>query len=104
MSVLTSNLRGVERFGELPVQAEITGPIPERGTRNASPDVLAADLAGLVLAVDLIDQQILRDDDFPFGADHLGDVGDAARTVAQTLGLYDHVDRAHDHLADGLRG
>ena len=36
-------------------------------------------------------------------AHHLGDVGDAARTVAQTRGLDDDVDRGADHLADGVR-
>src|SRR6185437_1435630 len=53
---------------------------------------------------DFVSQQILSDDDIAFGADHLGDLGDAARTVAQALGLHDHVDRTHDHFANGLGG
>ena len=47
-----------------------------------------------VLADDLVDEQVLRDDDVAFHAHHLGDVGDAARAVAQARGLDDDVDRA----------
>ncbi len=57
-----------------------------------------------ILAHDLVDEDVLGGDDVALGADHLGDVGDAARAVAQTLGLDDDVDRIGDHLADGLRG
>ena len=38
-------------------------------------------------------EQLLGDDDVAFHADHLGDVGRAARTVAQALDLDDEVDR-----------
>ena len=66
------------------------------------PTCLPLDAAGLVFAADLVSHQILGDDDIAFGADHFGDLGDAARAVAHALGLDDHVDRAHDHFADGL--
>src|SRR5690606_28785190 len=46
--------------------------------------------------------QVLGGDDVTFGAEHLGDVGDAARAVAQARRLDDDVDRAADHVADGL--
>ena len=46
-----------------------------------------------VLAEHLEDVEILRDDDVAFHAQHFGDVGDAARAVAQTCGLYHYIDR-----------
>ena len=64
--------------------------------------MLALEAAGLVLALDLIGDQVLGDDDIAFGADHFGDLGDAARAVAHAFGLDDDVDRADDHFADGL--
>src|SRR6185437_5362530 len=72
------------------------------GPHDAGSDMLALDAAGIVLALDLIGDQVLGDDDIAFGADHLGDLGDAARAVAYTFGLDDDVDRADDHFADGL--
>src|SRR5712672_1520891 len=102
MSLVTSNLRGVERFGELAIQPEIARAVPEGRTRNAGSDMVAADTACFVLAVDLVDEEILGDDHVAFRTDHLGDIGDATRTVAQALGLHDDIDRADDHLADGL--
>jgi hypothetical protein len=66
---------------------------------------MAADEAAVsVLAQHLVDEDVLGDDDVAFHAHHLGDVGDAARAVAQTRGLDDDVDRGTDHLADRLRG
>jgi hypothetical protein len=62
----------------------------------------ADDLAVRVLALHVIDHQILGDDHVPFHAEHLGDVGDAARTVAQARRLDDDVDRTDDDLANGL--
>jgi hypothetical protein len=80
------------------------GAIPEARTGDAGRAVPAHDLAVLVLAGDLVDEQVLGDDHVAFQADHLGDVGDAARAVAQAGRLDDDVDRADDHLLDGLRG
>ena len=56
-----------------------------------------------VLAQHVVDEEVLGDDDVAFHPHHLGDVGDAARAVAQARGLDDDVDRAADHLADGAR-
>src|SRR5207342_3043964 len=89
-------------FGKFALQAEIAGAVPERGTRDTGADMTAANASGLVFALDLIIEQVLRDDDVAFGTDDFGDVGDAPRTVTQALGLDDDVDRTHDHLADGL--
>ena len=47
-------------------------------------------------------EQLLGDDDVAFHADHLGDVGGAARTVAEALDLDDEVDRIRDLAADRL--
>src|SRR5258705_1770 len=66
--------------------------------------VAADQLAVRVFAEHLVDKHVLRDDDVAFHPQHLGDVGDAARAVAQARRLHDHVDRGADHLADGLRG
>src|SRR5476649_1408680 len=63
--------------------------------------MLALEAAGFVLALHFIGYQVLGDDDFAFGADHFGDLGDAARAVAHAFSLNDDVDRAHDHFADG---
>ena len=63
----------------------------------------ADDVAVGVLADHVVDEQVLGDDGVAFHAHHLGDVGDAARAVAQARGLDDDVDRGADHLADGPR-
>jgi hypothetical protein len=99
-----ARLGRVERFGEFAVQPEIARTIPEGGARDAGSDVAAAYLARLVLTFDFIGEQVLRDNDVAFGADHFGDIGDAPRTVAQTLSLHDDVHGADDHLANGLGG
>src|SRR6202008_3749518 len=98
-----SSLRRVERFGEFALEAEIARAIPERRPRDAGADVAAADAARFVLAVHLIGEKILGDDDVAFRTHHFRDAGDAARTVAQALGLHDDVDRTHDHLANWFR-
>jgi hypothetical protein len=64
--------------------------------------VPADDLAVGVFAFDLVTHQILGDDHVAFHPDHFGDVGNAARTVAQACRLDDDVDRAGDDLAHGL--
>src|SRR5690606_8322553 len=45
-------------------------------------------------------EQFLRDNHVAFHPDHLGDVGDAARAIAQALDLDDQVDRVGDLLRD----
>src|SRR5882724_1517181 len=89
-----SRLHGVERLGELALEIVIAGAFPEVRTHDAGADVFALQPAGFVFAGDLISEQVLRDDDVAFGADHFGDLGDAARTVAQTFGLQNDVDRS----------
>src|SRR5262245_5498040 len=74
----SSWLRCVERVGEFVLEAEIARAIPEGGTRDAGADMPPADLAGFVLAFDLEDDEVLRDDDVALAADHFGDVRDAA--------------------------
>src|SRR5690606_3610753 len=97
-------LRRVQRLGQLALQAVVAGAIPETRTGDAGGPVPADDAAVLVLPGDFVDEQILGDDHVALQAHHLGDVGDAAAAVAQARGLDDDVDRADDHLADGLRG
>ena len=61
-----------------------------------------AELAVLVEARAVVEgEQVLQGDDVALHADHLGDVGDAARAVLETGLLDDQVDGAGDLLADG---
>ncbi len=64
--------------------------------------MLADDAPVIVLALDVVEHQVLGDDDVAFHADDLGHMRDATRAVAQAGGLDDHVDRSDDDLADGL--
>src|SRR5208282_230378 len=75
-------------------------PRPPDAGRAMPPD----DLAIGVLAENFVDEQILHRHDVALGAEHLGDMRDATRAVAQTRRLYDDVDRRNDHVADRLRG
>ena len=47
-------------------------------------------------------EEFLGDDDVAFHADHLGNVGRAARTVAEALHLNDEVDRVGDLARNGF--
>src|SRR6202171_6266790 len=107
MASLTQRLFGfgsVESGGEALLFAEIARAIPEPRLADSGRAVLADDVAVLILAEEIVDEQILRNDDVAFHAHHFGDVGDAPRAVAQARGLHDDVDRGYHHLADGTRG
>src|SRR2546421_5877467 len=99
-----SRLRRVERVGEFAVEPEIARAVPEGRTGDAGTDMAPAYLARIVLTLDFIGEQVLRDDDVAFAANHFRDIGDAPRAVAQTLCLHDDVHGADDHLANGLGG
>src|SRR3546814_5585488 len=85
------------RLEERLVEAELTR-LFERVGAQAHRAIFADDLAVLVLVEIFELEQFLRDDDVAFHADDLGDVGDAARAVAQALDLDDQVDRVGDLL------
>src|SRR5690606_8926407 len=95
-------LHRLEGVGEPCFLAVVAGAVPERGAADTGRDVLADDAALRVLALDVVEHEVLRDDHVAFHADHLGDVGDAAGAVAQAGGLDDDVDRADDDFAHGL--
>src|SRR5271169_6637358 len=92
-------LGGVEGGGETLIFAEIARAIPKARLADSGRAVLADDTAVLILADEVVDEQILRDDDVALHAHHLGNVGDATRAVAQARGLHDDVDRGDHHLA-----
>src|SRR5829696_2468239 len=101
--VLADAFHGVEGGGEPLLLAIVARPLPEARAPDSSRPVPADELAGGVLADDVVEDEVLRDDDVAFHAHHLGDVGDAARAVAQARRLYDDVDGGADHLADRPR-
>src|ERR1043166_573201 len=94
---------GVERGGEALLLAVIAGAVPEPRPADAGRAMAADQLALGVLADHLIKEQVLGDDDVALHPHHFGEMGDAARTVAQARGLHDHVDRGAYHFADGFR-
>src|ERR1700704_4404727 len=94
-------LGGVERGGEVLVLAVIARTVPKARAADSGRVVAPDQLAVRILAQEIEQEQILGDDDVAFQAHHLGDVRDAARTVAQARRLDDDVDRRADHLADG---
>jgi hypothetical protein len=92
----------------------LTGRLPASPDRNRTPRLLqrigpqthraifADDLAVRILGKIFELEQLLRHDHVAFHADHFGDVGDAARAVAQALHLHDQIDRIGDLLGDGF--
>src|SRR5690348_4817701 len=84
-------LGGIERSRETLLFAVVARPIPEFRTAYASRFMLADDVAVGILAGHVVEEDVLRDDDVTFHALHLGDVGDAARAIAQARGLHDDV-------------
>src|SRR6266540_3037922 len=103
-SRILDDFGSVERGRKPLLFAEISCALPEPRTSDPGRAVPPDDLAVRVLADHVVEKYVLGDDGVAFHAHHLGDVGDAARAVAQARGLYDDVDRGADHLADGARG
>src|SRR5579872_3317169 len=95
------HFRRVERRREALLLAVIARALPETRPADAGRAVTAFQLALRVLAQELVEEKVLRDDDVSFHAHHFGDVRNAARAVAQARSLDDHVDGGDDHLADG---
>ena len=85
----------------LALLVEVLGALGELRLGDTGRAVAAEQVAVLVLAEDVVEEDVLGDDGIAFHPEHFGDVGDAARTVAETGGLHDDVDRGDDHLADG---
>src|SRR5947207_2045402 len=104
LSVYRLYFGGIEGSGEPLLLVVVARTLPELRPADAGRAVLADDLAVGVLADQVVEEDVLGDDGVAFHAHHLGDVGDAARTVAQARGLDDDIDRGADHLADGARG
>src|SRR5436190_24098771 len=84
---------GVERNREALFLAVIAGALPEARPADAGRTMLADQVALLVLAQEVVDEQVLGDDHVAFETHHLGDVRDLARAVAQARRLDDDVDR-----------
>src|SRR5438445_10816638 len=103
-SRLLDDFGGVERGRKPLLFAEIPRALPEPRTSDPGRAVPPDDLAVRVFADHVVQEYVLGDDGVAFHAHHLGNVGDAARAVAQTRGLPDDVDRITDHLLDGTRG
>src|SRR5882757_10874837 len=87
-SLVPSDFRGdfggVERGSEPLLLAVVSRAIPKARPSDAGRTMAADDLAAGVLADDVVEEQVLGNDGIAFHAHHLGDVGDAARAVAQT--------------------
>src|SRR6185312_16227462 len=103
-SLVLDDFGGVERGREPIFFTEIPRALPEPRPPDSGRAVPADDLAVRVLADHVVEEYVLGDDGVAFHAHHLGDVGDAARTVAQARSLDNDVDLGADHLADGARG
>src|SRR5262245_33099070 len=80
-------------LSELALPAEILRLVPERRTQ-AGELVATDDAARGVLALDLVNEEVLQRHDLAFHADDLRDMGDLTRTIAQAGCLDDHVDRS----------
>src|SRR5436190_13475544 len=100
-SRILDDFGGIERSRKPLFFAVISRPFPEPRTSDPGRAVPPDDLAVRVFADHVVQEYILGDDGVAFHTHHLGDVGDAARAVAQARGLHDDVDRGADHLADG---
>src|SRR6185437_8076012 len=93
-----------QRIGEALFFAVVACTVPEMRPSYSGRNVFADQPAGSVFALDVVEYDVLRDDDVALHADHLSDVGDAARAVAQARRLDDDVDRTDDDLAHGALG
>ena len=76
-----------QNLGQALFLAEIARLLPELRPGDAGRAMPPGNAAVGVLAEDLVDEQILQGDDVTLEPDHLGDVGDLARAVAQALRL-----------------
>src|SRR5256714_6002526 len=103
-SGLCLDFGGIQRSGKPLLLAVVARAFPEARPSDAGRAVAADDLAVGVLADHVVEEDVLGDDGVAFHAHHLGDVGDAARSVAQPRRLDDDVDRGADHFADGAGG
>src|SRR5215471_538536 len=83
----------VERGRETLLLAVVARTLPEARAADAGRAVPPDQLALGVLADEIVDEQVLGDDGVAFEAEHLGDVSDPARAVAQARRLHHHVDR-----------
>src|ERR1700731_2631096 len=92
------DLGGIQRGGQPLPLAVITRTLPEPRAADSGRAVAADDIAVGVLADHLVEEQILGDDDVALHPQDLGDVGDAARAVAQARTLDDDIDRGADNL------
>src|SRR3981189_2738200 len=87
--LIDRELGGTQPAGQALFLAVIARPIPEPRPADPGRAVAADDIAFGILADHVIEKQILGDDDVALHPEDLGDVGDAAGTVAQARGL-DH--------------
>src|SRR6185437_145694 len=85
-------LHGIQSAGQALLLVVVARPLPEMRPADAGRNMFADQPARGVLALDIVDDDILRDDDVSLHADHFGDVRDAAGAVAKTGGLDDDVD------------
>src|SRR5258707_13441383 len=88
-SDLHDDFGGVKRGSEPLLFAVISRSIPKAWPSDAGRAMSADDLPVGVLADDVVEEHVLRNDGIAFHTHHLGDVGDAAGAVAQTGGLDD---------------
>src|SRR5262245_9885697 len=103
LSCIRLYFSGIEGCGQPLLLVVVPRTFPEFRAADAGRAMLADDLATGVLADQVVEEDVLGDDGVAFHAHHLGDVGDAARTVAQARRLDDDVDRRADHFANGSR-
>src|SRR5438093_3712988 len=91
--MLMDSLRLLDDFGGVEcgrkplLFAVISRALPEPRTSDPGRAVSPDDLAVRVFADHVVQEYVLGDDGVAFHAHHLGDVGDAARTVAQARRL-----------------
>src|ERR671913_848233 len=79
--VLVDALHGVEGGCELLLLAVVARALPEPRPADAGRAVAPDQLAARILADDVVEHEVLRDDHVAFHAHHLCDVRDAAGTV-----------------------
>lgn len=86
------------------LETEVARTLPEARSANAGALVTAVDATVLIFALNFVEQEILGDDRIAFETEHFGDLGNATRTVTQTLRLDDDVDGGDDDFANGFCG